>query len=234
VSRILLVEDEEHLAEGLAFNLRNNGYDVEVAATGEQALEATESASYDLILLDVMLPGVDGFEVARTLRKRGNTRPILMITARVRSDDAIDGLDAGADDYITKPFDLDELLARIRGSLRRQVWDRAVSRREEPESMQYGKWSIDFQSYLASDAEGIQLQLTATELAMLKLFAARPGEVISRETFLEQVWGLPGSLETRTVDNFIRKLRHALEENPSQPRHILSVRGAGYRYVPDP
>ena len=233
MSRILLVEDEEHLAEGLAFNLRNSGYDVDVAHTGEEALDATDAADFDLILLDVMLPGVDGFEVARRLRQSGNTRPILMITARTRSDDAIAGLDAGADDYITKPFDLDELLARIRGTLRRQVWDRANTRREEPQSMRYGRWTIDFQRYLATDDEGEEKQLTATELAMLKLFASRPDEVITRETFLEEVWGLPGSLETRTVDNFIRKLRHALEDNPSQPRHILSVRGAGYRFVPD-
>jgi DNA-binding response OmpR family regulator len=233
MSRILLVEDEEHLAEGLAFNLRNSGYDVDVVNTGEDALASTESVDFDLILLDVMLPGVDGFEVARRLRHGGNTRPILMITARTRSDDAIAGLDAGADDYITKPFDLDELLARIRGTLRRQVWDRATSRREEPHTMRYGRWTIDFQRYLATDEEGVEKQLTATELEMLKLFASRPGEVVSRETFLEEVWGLPGSLETRTVDNFIRKLRHALEDKPSQPRHILSVRGAGYRFVPD-
>ena len=233
MSRILLVEDEEHLAEGLAFNLRNSGYDVDVVNNGEDALASTESIDFDLILLDVMLPGVDGFEVARRLRQGGNTRPILMITARTRSDDAIAGLDAGADDYITKPFDLDELLARIRGTLRRQVWDRATSRREEPHTMRYGRWTIDFQRYLATDDEGAEKQLTATELEMLKLFASRPGEVISRETFLEEVWGLPGSLETRTVDNFIRKLRHALEDEPSQPRHILSVRGAGYRFVPE-
>jgi len=227
VSRILLVEDDEHLAEGLAFNLRNAGYEVEIVETGEEALAAAGGdAPHDVILLDVMLPGMDGVEVARRLRKAGNTLPILMITARASADDKIEGLDAGADDYITKPFDLDEVFARIRGALRRQVWGRGRA----PETLRYGRWTIDFQSFVATDGEE-ERPLTTTEAAVLKLFASRPGEVISRETFLEEVWGVPGSLETRTVDNFIRKLRHALEEDPSRPRHIVSVRGAGYKFV---
>ncbi|MEM6793829.1 MAG: response regulator transcription factor [Acidobacteriota bacterium] len=234
MSRILLVEDEEHLAQGLAFNLRNAAYDVDVAGDGESALEISKSENYDLVLLDIMLPGMSGLEVCKQLRRRGDMEPILMISAKDRVDDAVLGLDAGADDYITKPFDLDVLLAKIRGALRRQVWGRqnggGASQREEP--MSYGRWRVDFSSFAAHHEDGRTVELSPKELGMLKLFASRPGEVISREIFLEEVWQMPGSLETRTVDNFIRKLRQALEEHPSNPRHIVSIRGAGYRFVP--
>ncbi|MHC4548613.1 MAG: response regulator transcription factor [Planctomycetota bacterium] len=232
MSRVLLVEDDEHLAEGLAFNLRNTGYEVETVETGEAALETLARRTFDLVLLDVMLPGIDGFEVVRTLRRAGNTRPVLIITAKDRADDTITGLDAGADDYITKPFDLDEVLARIRGALRRQAWTSASSPRAEPERLTYGAWEIDFAKFVATGPEGREQRLTVTEAAMLQLFAQRAGEVISRETFLEEVWGQTGALETRTVDNFVRKLRHALEADPARPRHIVSVRGAGYKFVP--
>lgn len=232
MSRVLLVEDDENLAEGVAFNLRNTGYDVEAVGTGEAALLALERRAFDLVLLDVMLPGIDGLEVVRRIRMGGNRRPVLMITAKSRADDAIAGLDAGADDYITKPFDLDEVLARIRGALRREVWTRGSAGRAEPEQLVYGRWTVEFASFLATDAEGNEQPLTATETALLRLFAQRPGEVIDRETFLREVWGRTGEIETRTVDNFIRKLRSALEEDPARPRHIRSVRGAGYKFVP--
>jgi len=232
VNAILLVEDDEHLAEGLAFNLRNNGYEVEISASGEEALEAVERRSFDLVLLDVMLPGIDGLEVVRRLRRTGNTKPVLIITARNRADDASAGLDAGADDYVPKPFDLDELLARIRGALRREVWARGEPERAAPDTLRYGPWTIDFARFTATDAEGHEQPLTATELAMLRLFARRPDEVITREAFLREVWGRTGELETRTVDNFVRKLRRALEPDPARPRHIVSVRGAGYKFVP--
>ncbi|MHC4959668.1 MAG: response regulator transcription factor [Planctomycetota bacterium] len=232
MSRVLLVEDDEHLSEGIAFNLRNNGYEVETAATGEDALAAAERGGFDLFLLDVMLPGIDGLEVVRRLRLAGNTRPVLMLTARDRAGDAIAGLEAGADDYITKPFDLDEVLARIRGALRRQSWTHARAASEPPDVLQYGKWTVDFGKFAATDAEGQERPLTVTELAMLRLFASRPGEVISRESFLREVWGRTGALETRTIDNFVRKLRRSLEPNPARPRHIVSVRGAGYKFVP--
>ena len=231
MSRVLLVEDDEHLAEGIAFNLRNSGYEVETATTGEEALQTMERYAFDLVLLDLMLPGIDGLEVVRRLRRAGNTKPVLVITARNRADDTIAGLDAGADDYITKPFDLDEVLARIRGALRRQSWTKASSPSTAPDSLQYGRWKIDFQTFVASGPDGEAKTLTVTELAILKFFAQRPGEVISRETFLHEVWGRSGALETRTVDNFVRKLRHALEDDPSRPRHIVSVRGAGYKFV---
>lgn len=233
MSRILLVEDEDHLAEGLAFNLRNSGYDVTICSTGEAALEEVERQSYDLLLLDIMLPGIDGLEVTRRLRQDGHTLPILIVSARDRNLDTITGLDAGADDYISKPYDLDEVFARVRGALRRQVWGRLpMTNGPEPESMTYGDWQIDFQRFSASAPDGRTVELSSKEAAILKLFSSRQGEVISRETFLEEVWGLPGSLETRTVDNFIRRLRQAFEKHPSNPRHILSIRGAGYRFVP--
>ena len=209
MSVILLVEDEDHLAQGLAYNLRDSGYDVEIAATGEEALAAAMRRGFDLILLDVMLPGISGLEVAQSLRKAGHIEPIVMVSARDRIDDAVAGLDAGADDYITKPFDLDEVLARVRGALRRQVWSRTFPTTPEPESLEFGSWRIDFQTFIATRPDGAEHRFSPKELAMLKLFAARPGEVISRETFLEEVWGMPGSLETRTVHNFIRALRNS-------------------------
>jgi DNA-binding response OmpR family regulator len=232
VNRILLVEDDEHLADGVAFNLRNTGYDVELAPSGEAALATLEQRAFDLVLLDVMLPGIDGLDVVRRLRRAGNTRPVLIITAKNRADDAIEGLDAGADDYITKPFDLDEVLARIRGALRREVWARGGPARAEPATLQYGRWTVDFARFLATDTEGNQQTLTSTEAAMLRLFARLSGEVVSRETFLREVWGRTGPLETRTVDNFVRKIRQAFEPDPARPRHIVSVRGAGYRFTP--
>ena len=231
MSRVLLVEDDEHLAEGVAFNLRNTGYHVDTATSGELALSALERQSFDLVLLDVMLPGIDGLEVVRRLRHAGNTKPILIITAKDRADDVIAGLDAGADDFITKPFDLDQVLARIRGALRREVWARGATR-TDPGRLQYGRWSIDFAGFLATDPEGREQPLTTTEAAMLRLFARRPGEVISRETFLREVWGRTGAIETRTVDNFVRKLRQAFEPDQARPRHLCSVRGAGYKFVP--
>jgi DNA-binding response OmpR family regulator len=232
VSRVLLVEDDDHLAEGVAFNLRNTGYEVETASTGEAALETLGRRAFDVVLLDVMLPGIDGLDVVRRLRRAGNRKPVLIITAKNRADDVIAGLDAGADDYITKPFDLDQVLARIRGALRREVWARGDPKQAVPDRLAYGRWTIDFAAFLATDPEGREQPLTTTEAAILRLFASRPGEVISRETFLKEVWGRTGHLETRTVDNFVRKLRRALEPDPARPRHICSVRGAGYKFVP--
>jgi len=234
VSRVLLVEDDEHLAEGLVFNLRNSGYDVEHVETGEDALRSIGQGQFDLILLDIMLPGIDGLEVARRLRRSGNITPIIIVTARSHADDAVAGLNAGADDYIAKPFDLDEVLARIRGTLRRQSWTRASEspHGEEPKDLQYGRWLIDFSRFTATDEKGNETRLTVTEVAMLKLFAQRPGEVIARQTFLEEVWGWTDAHETRTVDNFVRRLRRTLETDPSHPAHIVSVRSVGYKFVP--
>ncbi|MHC4937726.1 MAG: response regulator transcription factor [Planctomycetota bacterium] len=232
MSRILLVEDDEHLAEGMTFNLRNAGYDVVAVENGEDALDRLARGDFDLILLDVMLPGIDGYEVVRRVRTEGNTLPVIIMTAKDRAEDAIEGLDAGADDYVTKPFDLDEILARVRGSLRRQVWSGAEVERSRPQTMRLGEWTVDLGKYTAKHDEGHEKTLTMTEIAVLAYFAAHPGEVISRKKFLKEVWGRTGALETRTVDNFIRKLRSALEKDPARPKHILSVRGAGYKFVP--
>jgi len=232
VSRILLVEDDESLAEGIVFNLRNAGYDVVATERGEDALDRLGNDRFDLVLLDVMLPGIDGYEVVRRMRASGNKNPVIIITAKDRAEDAIEGLDAGADDYVTKPFDLDEILARVRGALRRQVWMGAEVERERPRLVRVGEWTVDLASYTATHDDGREQTLTMTQIAVLAHFAEHPGEVITRKTFLEEVWGRTGAIETRTVDNFIRKLRSALEKDPSNPEHILSVRGAGYRFVP--
>lgn len=246
MSHILLVEDEEHLAQGLAFNLRNAGYDVSVVESGEECLEALEGGTFDLILLDVMLPGINGLDVCKAVRRERRLEPIIMVSAKDRLEDAISGLDAGADDYITKPFDLDMLLAKVRGTLRRQVWGRTYGnghshgggeeKGRDHDQLDFGAWRVDFSTFRAERTDderlGEQIELSAKEVGILKLFSERPGEVVSRDTFLEEVWNLPASLETRTVDNFIHKLRQTLEDDPSKPRHIVSVRGVGYRFVP--
>jgi two-component system, OmpR family, alkaline phosphatase synthesis response regulator PhoP len=245
VSRVLLVEDEEHLALGLRFNLENAGYEVSLARTGREALLEVERAAFDLLILDVMLPGeIDGGEVARSIRRSGNFVPIIMLTARDTRDDRIRGLDAGADDYLTKPFDLDELLARVRGHLRRQVWDR---RRETAigattpspdapdasagDALSFGRCKVDFHTWKATTHDGQEVQLSSKEAAVMRLFAEQEGKVIPRGMFLEKVWNEPGSLETRTVDNFILRLRKLFEPDPKHPKHIQSVRGVGYRFV---
>lgn len=245
MSRVLLVEDEEHLAVGLRFNLENAGYEVHLARTGREALLEIERAAFDLVILDVMLPGgMDGTEVARAIRRGGNFVPIIMLTARDTTDDRIKGLDSGADDYVIKPFDLDELLARVRGHLRRQVWDRrrgeapeALGERAEGEPpaggdvLTFGPCRIDFHTWKAVTHDGEEVQLGSKEVAIMRLFAQEEGKVIPRGMFLEKVWNEPATLETRTVDNFIMRLRKLFEPDPKNPRHILSVRGVGYRFV---
>jgi DNA-binding response OmpR family regulator len=242
MSRILVVEDEEHIAAGLAFNLRNAGYEVDVARDGEHALDAVSRRGYDLLLLDVMLPGgKDGFEVARSIRRSGDYTPIVMLTARDLREDRIAGLDAGADDYLVKPFDLDELLARVRGHLRRRAWTRTdpaaagangAHAGEPLAALEFGEGCrVDFKSFRARTVDGREVELSQKEAMIMRLFAEREGDVVTRATLLEEVWGEPRSLETRTMDNFILRLRRYFEPEPSNPRHILSVRGAGYRFV---
>lgn len=250
MSRVLLVEDEEHLALGLRFNLENAGYQVQLVRTGREALLEIDRAAFDLVILDVMLPGdMDGTEVARAIRRAGNFVPIIMLTARDTMDDRIRGLDSGADDYVAKPFDLDELLARVRGHLRRQVWDRrrgdapealpverpsgeAVAADGDGDVLAFGeRCRVDFHTWKATAHDGQEVQLGGKEVAMMRLFAAEEGKVIPRGMFLEKVWNEPATLETRTVDNFIMRLRKLFEPDPKNPRHILSVRGVGYRFV---
>ncbi len=233
-SRILVVEDEDAIAQGLVMNLERKGHAVELARDGREALAKLRGARFDLVLLDVRLPEVSGFEILQKLRGEGDFTPILMLTARSQPDDVIFGLKMGADDYVVKPFDLAELLARVEGLLRRQAWSRqagAGNGGERPQKYTFGDYWVDFDTYEAKTREGVA-QLSQKEMAVLRAFLARPGEVITRRELLAEVWQLPHHPNTRVVDNVIVALRQAFEEDSSRPRHILSVRGVGYRFVP--
>ncbi len=230
--RVLVVEDEQHLAAGLKLNLELEGYDVDVAGTAREAgaLLLGERA-FDMILLDVMLPDVDGFSFCRKLRSTGNTTPVLMLTARGGVEDRVEGLNVGADDYLTKPFELDELLARVRSMLRRQSWQKDEAD-EPPPRMTLGPATIDFDKHRAERA-GEELHLTKLEFDLLRYFAANPERVLSRQELQREVWRLQDYPNRRMVDNFIMRLRRHFEDDPSEPRFFLSVRGAGYKYVPE-
>jgi DNA-binding response OmpR family regulator len=240
-ARLLVVEDEEALADGLVFNLQRKDYEVDLARDGEQALGQTSARRYDLILLDVRLPKVDGFAVCQQLRQGGDFTPILMLTARNQPDDVVYGLKLGADDYVVKPFDLGELLARIEGLLRRQEWWRqdretgeegAVSGNgSDQERYAFGQFWIDFRTWQAKTRQGI-VDLSRKELAVMRLFTQRANQVITRRELLSEVWGLPNHPNTRVVDNVIVALRRAFEDDAWKPRHIINVRGVGYRFVP--
>jgi len=236
LSRVLVVEDEEAIAEGVVLNLRRKGHEVELATDGAAALRRAREADWDLVLLDVRLPEVDGFEVCRRLRDDGDLTPILMLTARDQPDDVVYGLKLGADDYVVKPFDLAELLARVESLLRRHAWS---ERRPAPASPEDGAPSrlalgenwVDFTTYEAQTRQG-RRPLSQKEVAVLRVFASRPGHVVTRRELLAAVWQLPSHPNTRVVDNVIVALRRAFEESATHPRHILSVRGVGYRFVP--
>lgn len=240
-ARILLVEDEEALAEGLRFNLERKHYEVDVAGDGRDGLARAHDRRYDLILLDIRLPEVDGFEVCQRLRQEGNFTPILMLTARNQPDDVVYGLKLGADDYVTKPFDLAELLARIEGLLRRHEWWRQEREESEnagspaaagePGRVEFGDYWVDFRTWQARTRDGI-VELSRKELAVMKLLVERPQAVVSRRELLAEVWELPNHPNTRVVDNVIVSLRRAFEQDASKPRHILNVRGVGYRFMP--
>lgn len=226
-AKILLVEDEKNLAEGLAYNLRCEGYDTVIAPDGEEALRLFDEGRWDLVILDLMLPRVGGLEVARRIRGKDLQMPLLILTARGREEDRVAGLASGADDYLTKPFHLRELLLRIDGMLRRRSWYRTVPA-GTVFSFGSGCW-VDFSLRKASGPQGVR-ELTEKEFGILKLLIEREGEVVTREELLATVWGYSPEMETRTVDNFIRRLRTYFEPDPSRPRHILSVRGRGYRF----
>jgi DNA-binding response OmpR family regulator len=247
--RLLVVEDEEALAEGLRFNLERKHYKVDVARDGRAALAQAGQHRYDLIILDVRLPGVDGFEVCQRLRRERDFTPILMLTARNQPDDIVYGLKLGADDYVTKPFDLAELLARIEGMLRRREWTRGGRRpatvpagpgapavtEEAGGTVQdrfvFGSYWVDFRTWQAQTRQGI-VELSRKEVAAMRVFCSRPNQVISRRELLAEVWELPNHPNERVVDNVIVSLRRAFEESAWRPRHILNVRGVGYRFVP--
>jgi two-component system, OmpR family, alkaline phosphatase synthesis response regulator PhoP len=227
--RILLVEDESNLARPLQFNLEQEGYEVMSTPSGKQALEFYEHQQFDLILLDLMLEEVDGFEVARQIRNRDQRIPILMLTARTAAQDRIHGLELGADDYIVKPFHLRELLLRVERMIERTSW----YRHDEPPArqIQIDRYVVDLESLSGSGPRG-SLQLTALEADLLAALTSHPRRVFSRGELLEKVWGYHSEVETRTVDNFIVRLRKYFEEEPEQPRHFISLRGKGYMYVP--
>lgn len=230
MSRILVVEDERHLAEGLRFNLEAEGYQVHLAETGEAALErlAAEPAGFDVVVLDVMLPGIDGFEAMRTMRQGGQFVPTLILTARGHPDDVLRGFEAGADDYLTKPFELAILTARIRGLLRRREWYSGP--RPEPKgSFAFGEKSVDFDRLELRVREQV-FPLTLMEANVLRYLIRHEGKPVSRKAMLEEVWGLRDDTDTRAIDNFIVRLRRYIEEDPRRPHHLLTVRGVGYRF----
>ncbi len=234
-ARVLVVEDDEAIATGLAFNLERKGYEVEVVADGTEALDRAIRRPFDLVVLDVRLPGIDGFEVCQRLRSMGNFTPILMLTARGQPDDVIFGLKMGADDYVIKPFDLAELLARVEGLLRRQEWARRKGNGgtavEGEGRKSFGRYWIDLDSFEAATQEG-KVQLSQKEISVMRVFLARPNQVVTRRELLAEVWHLPHHPNERVVDNVIVALRQHFEEDSSNPRHIKSVRGVGYRFVP--
>ena len=230
--RILIVEDEETIAEGLRVNLEHKEYLVDVAGDGARGLALARSASYDLLILDVRLPEIDGFEVCRRLRDENDFTPILMLTARSQPDDVVFGLKVGADDYVVKPFDLAELLARVEVLLRRQRWKGSRdSGGELGERFEFGDFWVDFGTYQALTRNGVA-ELSAKEIAVMRVFASRPGQVVTRRELLAEVWELPNHPNTRVVDNVIVSLRKAFEESSFRPRHLHSVRGVGYRFTP--
>lgn len=228
--RILVVEDDAHLADGLRINLELEGYEPLVAGTAEEGLEVWRRGGIELILLDVMLPGMDGFEMCGRIRHEGDRVPILFLTARSAGQDRIRGLDIGADDYITKPFDLAELLARVKSLFRRQDWFRG---QETPQTLTIGRAEVNLRSYRANTPEG-PVDLKEKEAMILRLLVEHAGEPVSRETILDRVWGFGAYPTTRTVDNFILSLRKTIEIDSRKPRHILTVHGVGYRLVLDP
>jgi DNA-binding response OmpR family regulator len=236
---VLVVEDEAHLAAGIRFNLELDGYDVEVIADGLRAVERLapapdgpvwEAVPVDLVLLDVMLPGLDGFQIVERMRLAGNYTPVLMLTAKGLPEDVVTGLEAGADDYLPKPFDLPVLLARVRGLIRRRDWARAPA--EGAATARIGGTEVDFASFLLRRG-GEVVRLTLLETMLLKLLVERRGQVVTKAEILEKVWNLQPDTETRAVDNFVMRLRRHLEEDARRPRHIETVRGVGYRLAPE-
>jgi len=255
MSRVLVVEDEAHLAKGLRFNLEAEGHSVEVSGDGESALErlVTEKEDFDAVVLDVMLPGQDGFAVVASLRKAHNYVPVLILTARGRPEDVLQGFAAGADDYLPKPFQLPIFLARLQGLLRRSQWlvaeknapkGRAANGKDsaanasaaganvavDSEVFSFNGKTIDFGT-LELRVDGTTIQLTLMEAKLLRHLIRSKGRTVSRKSILEDVWGLHEDTDTRAIDNFIVRLRRYIEQDPSKPKHLVTVRGVGYRFL---
>jgi len=230
--RILLVEDDVDLAASIAENLAAENNDVEVAHDGDRGLECALAGEHDLILLDVMMPGRDGFEVCREFRAAGRVTPVLFLTARSDPDDRIRGLEEGGDDYLTKPFHLRELLLRVSAILRRSRW--FESERQGSGMVRFAGNEVNLRTYTARAADGTEHELTHKEAMILKLLAERAGEVVSRDDILDIVWGYDAFPTARTIDNFILRLRRRFEPDPQQPQHFHTVHGAGYRFTFEP
>ncbi|HEX9254467.1 MAG TPA: response regulator transcription factor [Candidatus Angelobacter sp.] len=237
MSRILVVEDEGHIAQGLRFNLEAEGHSVQIAEDGESALDRmlTKNEPFDLVLLDVMLPGKDGFTVARELRQQQNFALILMLTARGRPEDVLKGFESGADDYLPKPFNLDILVARVGGLLRRKNWLQAANETvsSPTDEFSFAGKTVDFQKLQLRDGQQV-FQLTLMETELLRYLIRNNGRPVSRKEILEQVWGLKEDTDTRAIDNFIVRLRRYIERDPTKPKHLLTVRGLGYQFVAEP
>jgi DNA-binding response OmpR family regulator len=252
MSRVLIVEDEAHLAQGLRFNLEAEGHSVEVAGDGESAIEIllgpkennhkengkrgkrerSQREEFDAVVLDVMLPGKDGFAVATELRAAKNFVPVLMLTARGRPEDVLKGFASGADDYLPKPFELPILLARLQGLLRRREW-MGVSQAPAADAFSFDGRTIDF-GKLELRVKRNTIQLTLMEAELLRHLVRNSGRIVPRKAILEEVWGLREDTDTRAIDNFIVRLRRYIEDDPAKPKHLLTVRGVGYRFVPEP
>jgi len=225
MSLVLLVEDDPIILRGLSDNLHFENYDVITAPDGETGYRLATARKPDLAILDVLLPNMSGFELCRKLRADGFSRPILMLTARAEECDQVMGLDIGADDYVTKPFNLRELLARVRALLRRGRTAEAL-----PDEVRFDDVIVDFRSYVALKG-GLSHEMTPKEFGVLRLLAANPGRVVTRDELLNQVWGFENYPTTRTVDNHIAMLRSKLEENPAEPRRLITIHGVGYKLV---
>src|ERR1700757_1976229 len=237
MSRVVVVEDEVHLAEGLRFNLEEEGYVAEVVGDGEGATEKLlhRKESFDVVVLDIMLPGKDGFAVVSELRAAQNYVPLLMLTARGRPEDVLQGFAAGADDYLPKPFDLSILLARLKSLLRRMKWHapsgKNATAADDLASFEFAGRRIDFENLLLH-ALGKEIRLTLMEADLLRYLVRNQGRSISRKELLEQVWRLREDTDTRAIDNFIVRLRRYIEDEPAQPIHLQTIRGVGYRFLP--
>jgi len=230
--KILIVEDEAHLADGLRFNLEAEGYETSVAANGETALELASTEIFDAVVLDIMLPGIDGFEVARTLRDRQDFTPILMLTARGRPEDILKGFEVGTDDYLPKPFDLEIFLARLKGLLRRRGWfEKETKARSIAKIVTINGRTIDFENLEMRDGDGDLIHLTLMEAKLLRYLLENEGRAVSRNEILQEVWDLQEDTDTRAIDNFIVRLRKYLEDAPDDPKIVQTVRGVGYKFV---
>jgi len=225
---ILVIEDEQHIASGLVFNLEAEGYRVLQCESGEEGLELLRSESVDLLVLDLMLPGISGYDVCRQLREELPRLPVLILSARAEERDRIKGLEFGADDYLTKPFSLDEFLLRVKGMLKRSGWYRPASSGE----ITFGSNRVDLEERLAH-GNGGEIRLTDQEARLLQVFIEHEGEILQRGDLLHLAWDMDPATETRTLDNFVARLRKYFEIDPAEPQHFLTVRGRGYRFSGD-